>query len=108
MAIYNVLGQVKQFVDYDTNVQTYAYKQYFSDELDEISLLYGEYKEEILVMTGYELADRFIDRLDYAGFSPYMFNEGRAVREDKFKLTRKQCLALGMNEHEFKARKQNG
>lgn len=58
-----------------------------------------------LKMKGLELKDRFIYRLEYAGFTPYMFAEGLATVDDDFTLTKEQCLALGMSETEFEARK---
>jgi hypothetical protein len=87
----------------------YAYsgsQKYFALQESNVNFLCEEYKEEVLVMTGYELSERFIDRLEDAGFNPWMFNEGRATKEDSFNLTKRQSLALGMNEYEFNARKQ--
>lgn len=93
----------------DEGWEYYSCQQYFSDEMEDINFLCMEEKEEkqeILVMTGFELAERFIHNLEDAGLNPWMFNEGMAAKEDSFNLTKRQCLALGMNEYEFEARKQ--
>lgn len=87
----------------------FSCQQYFSNEQEDIDFLCQkevEEKQEILVMTGYELVERFIDRLEDAGFNPWMFNEGMVAKEDSFNLTKRQCLALGMGVYEFEARKQ--
>lgn len=57
-----------------------------------------------LYVTGAEMQERFLLRLEDAGFSPYMFNEGQANDDSCFELTLKQCLALGMSEREFEKR----
>lgn len=111
MAIDNIIRQVKQFIDYDTICEDLSrYQTYFSREINEINLLYEDYNEEIIVMSGHELSERFIHKLEdieYAGFHPYMFNEGMASKSDSFRLTKKQCISLGMTEWEFHDRKQN-
>jgi hypothetical protein len=57
-----------------------------------------------LHMKGEELKERFIGKLEYAGYNPYMFAEGLADNNTDFYLTQEQCLALGMSKHEFQAR----
>jgi hypothetical protein len=106
-AIIDIVSRTKEL--FTEGWEYYSCQQYFSLEQELVDFLYKkevEEKQETLVMTGYELAERFIDRLEDAGFNPWMFNEGRATKEDSFNLTKRQCLALGMNEYEFNARKQ--
>ena len=106
-AIIDIVSRTKEL--FTEGWEYYSCQQYFSLEQELVDFLYKkevEEKQETLVMTGYELAERFIDRLEDAGFNPWMFNEGRATKEDSFNLTKRQSLALGMNEYEFNARKQ--
>ena len=106
-AIYDIILRAEALLD--EGREYYSCQQYFSDEMEDISFLCMEEveeKQETLVMMGFELADRFMSRLEDAGFNPYMFNEGRVAKEDRFNLTKSQCCRLGMDEYEFEARKQ--
>lgn len=84
------------------------FKQVFVDLKQEIAVIETEEKDSrILCMTGYELAARFIDRLEYAGYNPYMFSGGLASYSEIFELNCQRCIALGMTEAEFNDRAKN-
>lgn len=59
-------------------------------------------------VSGKELRERFIGRLEHAGLNPWMFNEGRMDDTDSMYLSKTQCVALGMSEYEFDMRMKNG
>ena len=106
-AIMDIVSRTKEL--FTEGWEYYSCQQYFSLEESLVDFLCKEEveeKQEILVMMGFELAERFMSRLEDAGFNPYMFNEGRAAKEDRFNLTKSQCCRLGMDEYEFEARKQ--
>jgi len=59
---------------------------------------------KMVAITAEELRERFILRLENAGFNPYMFNEGLVKPDEVFQLNKVQALALGMSEAEFNSR----
>jgi hypothetical protein len=77
----------------------------FSVDIDDIKDLFKEEDNgKLLSMKGKELRSRFIDRLEYAGYNPYMFKEGLVDDNDIIFLSKEQCLNLGMTEYEFEGR----
>ena len=105
--IKSVLSDIKLASGNDSWVTYYARNdivEYFDVWIDQIKDLFKEEKEETMTMIGYELADRFIHRLEYAGYNPYMFKDG-ASKNERYILTKSECFALGMCEKEFEDRK---
>jgi hypothetical protein len=62
-------------------------------------------KPYVILMTFQELHDRFIGDLEKAGFDPYLFKDKTPNMEDDFFINEKDCLAMGMSQAEFNARK---
>jgi hypothetical protein len=103
--IESILEDIIRVEDMEFSFQPDSIMDKFNIDIDDIKNLFKEEDDgKLLSMKGKELRSRFIDRLEYAGYNPYMFKEGLLDDSDTIFLSKKQCLNLGMTESEFEGR----